>query len=124
APGEQAGGELGGGCDQVLAVVEDEEQVTRADRAGQRLDWIGIAGQREAKAARDRRGDQRRICQRRELDEPHLPVLARRGLERQARLAAATGSRDRQQPRAAEVASDLPQLALAADEARQRERER
>jgi hypothetical protein len=111
---------------QVLAVVEDEQHRTIADRVDDDAQHILRRELAHAHRIDDLLADQLRIAERREVD-PHdvFEALAHamRELEREARLAAAARAGDREQPRRAEERRRLHELAGAAEERGEGDRE-
>ncbi len=109
------------GIEQVLAVVHHEQQLTsseiRCQRRGERLRPM-LA---DAERPRHRRGHQRRLGQRRQLDQPDpvgepVPDLGR-DTQRQARLAHPRRTGQRHQPVGLEQPGEIRHLPLASDEA-------
>ena len=101
---QQRLGQRGAGVEQVLAVVEHQQQAPGGQR---RRSACRRAAGPAARARRARAatacGHERRVGQRRQLDQPDAVRVvgrpARRRLQRQARLADAAGAGQRQQPR-------------------------
>ena len=114
-------GQQRAGGEQMLAVVKDQQERPGAQVLRQRLDqWmLGSLGHAEGRG--DRLRHERLILQRRKLHKPDAIGVAALQvpphLQRQARLARAARSRERQQPRGGEQRRDLATLALATDEA-------
>ena len=111
------------GGDQVLAVVEEEQQVLGLEKGRQGLDQRLAGRLAHAKGRGDGLGHQRRVGERGQLDQPDAIRVARelgsRRLDRQPGLAAAAGAGQGEQPGGGEQSLDLGDLALASDEARQ-----
>ena len=117
--------ELGvGGCRlaHVLRVVHEEEQLVPGDRGRNGLERIDVGVDGDVEGLRDRRNDERRITQRRKLDE-HDTIRVRAGdlardLEREPGLPAAPGSRHDDEARLAalEQRAQLLELARTSDE--------
>ena len=104
----------------MLAVVEHEQEARVADLAHERGDRVLLGAQVEPDRGGGLAGDQCRVADRGQLDEPRaLRVVPRGELQREPRLAAAAGAGEREQPGVAQQPSELRQLALAPDEARQ-----
>ncbi|HSC24319.1 MAG TPA: hypothetical protein VLG08_11440 [Casimicrobiaceae bacterium] len=101
APPQHRVGQLRARREQVLGIVEHQEQTHRAQVLGERLQHR-LAGLLLQSERRDRRlGDEIRIPQRGELDEPCAIAVAMDGAlgdaQRESRLADAAGARERQQ---------------------------
>ena len=116
ATSEQIGNDVADWRDQVLAVVDQEQQLALADRG---TEVVGRdIGQPEP--ARDLLGDSHLIGDRREVDEPDAFVEARalfgRDAQRDARLACAARARDCGESRLAKQCIDLCDFAVASDE--------
>ena len=116
AAGEQAIGELRRGHDDVLAVVEHEQRVARAERVeqprlrvGRRRPAVRHRRLAEAERAEHRGREALAVAERRELDEPRRPrahgprARARGGScpRRRSRRASRAGARERSPTRAA-----------------------
>ena len=94
---------------------------------GERFDHRSAAGLFDAECARHRLRHEVRVAQRRELDQPraigklmqHLP----RELERHAALADAAGAEEREQARARKELRRIRELAVAADEGSELQRQ-
>ena len=120
--------ELGNSCDEMLAVVDDDQRPLGAERGDDRrcdLDSRPVANlQRLSKRRRDRG----LVSQRRQRDPVHaIGESLRRlggGLERESRLPRSPGSGERDEPRilAVEELDDLPELAFATEEGGRRNR--
>ncbi len=119
---EQLIGHLGGGLDEVLAVVEQQEELLRAqvvdDPVDRRLSRLWLDAQGAADLGRHELG----VTDRRELDQPGavaVPVEAvSRGLEREAGLAGAAHADQRHEAAGGEQPREVDQLPLATDERR------
>ena len=98
---EQVGDE-GRGAHDLLEVVQQNQQAPVAQIGHQRLQQRLLPAFLEAKRLRKRRDDQFRVADGRQVDEADAvrEVVAQLGcrLQREARLARAAGSRQRQQP--------------------------
>ena len=70
--------EAGGRLDQVLAVVEQQEQVLAAQEVGDRGDRGLRRGDLDAQGPGDLGGDEVGLAQRRELDQPGAVAMAAR----------------------------------------------
>ena len=115
--------DLGAGVDQVLAVVEDQQQVAKAQRGAQRvakiLTWLFM----DAEGRGNRLGNTLRASKRGASSTSHTPSANVEGeirgdFQRQPRLAHAAGARQGHQPRRfAQQLSDFGALGFAADEA-------
>jgi hypothetical protein len=120
-------GEVRAGRDEVLAIVEHEQRSPPREVADERVERGALRGHRDAERRERGLGDESRIAEPRELDEPDAVGRRVQGraadLEGEPRLAAAAGTGQRKQSRALERAGDLRLLAPAAHEARQRARE-
>ncbi|HLW12350.1 MAG TPA: hypothetical protein VKU81_06600 [Casimicrobiaceae bacterium] len=110
------------GVDQMLAVVEDEQQLAVSAMPGQRLRHGAARFLLDPERRGHRLRHQFRVCERRKFDQPHAvgEIIKRvgRDLKRQARLAKAAGADDGDEPCSAQQFPDLVQLTLAADERR------
>ena len=120
-------GQRGARGDQVLAVVEDQQREPPGELGAEAFEGRALGREGEPERGGGRGRHQRRVAQARQLHEPDA-VAARvhpraRGLEAETGLARAAGAGEREQAVAVEQTGDLPQLAVAADEARQRDRQ-
>ena len=106
----------------MLAVVQDQHQLLRLEVRAQRLRERPAGFLAHAQHLGGRAGDQRRIDDRREIDEPDAVRIrvhqVGADLHREARLAEAAHAEQRQQPRLTEPLLGLRHFALAADERR------
>jgi hypothetical protein len=117
-------GDVCGGTEHLLEVVEHEEARPARDRRHNGVELAAAGRLGGPERPRDRRQDQPRLDDRREVDE-------RRGAEtlgggdRQARLARATGPGERDEPRvrSAEEPADRGELEVATDQRRPSARE-
>ena len=111
---------LGGGVEDVLGVVEDEQDIERAG-AVERVDGCDALSC-EAERRCDRVGDARRLTDLRELDEAGAQRLALRSHPRrfdgETRLADAAGADQRDDARLIEQADELGTLVASSDERR------
>ena len=119
---QQRVGQLGACAHQVLAVVDDEERLVASDVRAQRLQQRLARLLLDVEDLRGDARDQRRVLDRCQVDEPHAvgELFEHVGgdLQRQARLAVTAEAEQRQQPRFAQQALRVGELALAADERR------
>lgn len=125
---QQDGAQPGAGLDDVFAVVQDHQQLARADVLGQRVDLGGVGGRAQPDGGRDRVDDLRAVRAGRQRHP------ARAGLELAAHLvgdrdrepgladAAQAGQRHQPDAAVAEQRRQLGQLGLAADEGVGRQR--
>jgi hypothetical protein len=116
--------EPGARLHEMLAVVEEEQELHRAqlvEEPGERSD---IGPVEESERSGDRGRQERRIRQRDQVDEPDTAApgahLARRDLQRQPRLARAAHTGQRDQALLPQQPLEVRELAAAADEARHR----
>ncbi len=125
--GEPAGGEVGAGRDQVLAVVQHQQQRTRAQVGQHGRRGVDPQGQAEAQRGRDRRGQERGLGDGGQLDQPGTVGVARGEVGSdgacQAGLAAAAAAGEGDQRRGGERLGDRGALAPAPDQARALERQ-
>ena len=114
--------ELSYSCDEMLAVVDDDQRPLVAERGDDRrcdLDSRPVANLQRLRKCRADRG---LVSQRRQRDPVHaIGESIRRlggGLERESRLSRSPGSGERDEPRilAVEELDDLPELAFATEE--------
>ena len=123
AAAQQQLGELRTRIEQMLGVVQHQQQLPRSEPFGHRLHEVLARLLRDAEGFRHGLGNERRVAQRGQLDEPDaIRILVEhraRHLQRQPRLAAAAGTGERQQSRGGQPSLDLRDLLVAADEARQ-----
>ena len=109
------------GLQDVLAVIEDQQQLLALEPLRNRLVDPAALLLAHAQRLGDDAGDQFRIADRREVDEPHAIGIAieqlRADLHRQPRLANATRANQREQAVTVEQFFDLGDVVLAADEA-------
>jgi hypothetical protein len=107
----------------VLAVVQQEERRTLADRFGQRSQVACGSGGTDRQRRGDRAGNLAGSRQRGELSQPHAVWLdvdsIRGGVQGQAGLATAARAGQRHQTVLGQQAGHLGQRIAAADEARQ-----
>jgi hypothetical protein len=100
---EQSLGDLGAGVDQVLAVIQDEQEMTIAQVVAERGAGRTLRALPDTQGGRDRLRYQIGHRERRQIDQPHAIAEfvheATRQLYRQARLSNPAGTRQRQQPR-------------------------
>ena len=119
---EQTFSGSGGRVDHVLAVVEDDDHLAVADRVDEKL-GVGHVQRRC-----DRRGNPRRIADRRELDEvAAVREVARRrscDLQREPGLSDTTRTDEGDEPLLGCESDELAKLVVATDERRQRFGER
>ncbi len=116
--------------DDLLEIVEEQQQALLAQRPREPIEERNVAALPDPEGLGDRGGDQGRVADRGEADEPH-PIgegrgdLGGHGL-RQPGLAHPAGPGQRQQPHivAAQEAGDGRHLALPADQRRQRSGQR
>ena len=120
-------GEHGAGADQVLAVVQDQQRAPPAELGAEALEGGEPRREGEPKRGGGRVRHQPRVAEARQLDQPDavaaLRDARRRGLQGETGLARPAGARERDQAMAVEQPGDLAQLAVAPDEARQRDRQ-
>ena len=113
--------------DEVLRVVEQEQQILVGDERRDRRDRRDAGDLWCAERARDLGRDLRRVAERRQLGEPHAVRVAVEetagSLEHQAGLAGPARADERHEPVALDERRDLRELLLAADEARQLDRQ-
>jgi hypothetical protein len=118
--GEQVADEPGGRFEQVLAVVEDQQQLLVPEVGAQPGGRLGRSLVAQAEGGHDGVADQGRIPQLRELDQPgatpETPAEVGRDPDRQAGLAHTTRAYQADQPRARQLLPDFGQLTAAADE--------
>ena len=104
----------------MLAVVEDEQELSRCEVVEQRLLGRAAGERRDVECARGGGGDEPFVGDARQLDERHAvgePLLEPPGeLDRQPGLAAAADAGERQHPRVALKRRELSELVLAPDE--------
>ena len=119
---EKLFGQVGARVHEVLAVVEDDEELAVANELDERLDHGAARLLHDAEHGRDRLGNQPCIGDRRKLDEPDavgkFVEHVGRDLQRQPRLAETAHPEQREQRRFLEQLSHLGLTALAADERR------
>jgi hypothetical protein len=126
---QQPIGQPGAGLGEVLAVVQHQQHLAPADVLDQPLGRRGAGPVDQAERRGDRPRHQRPFGQGGQLDPPHAVLeVARRAhplghRQRQARLAGPADAGERDQPAGGQQLLDLRHLALAADEARQRQRQ-
>lgn len=114
---EEALADLGGGIDDVLAVVEKHEEVESADVAQRCPGWTTVGA--DAQRRDDRRRHAARVAEGRQLDDacPLVPAGASaQHLQRDARLADPAGSQERDEAHPVEQRVDRGDVALATDE--------
>ena len=120
-------GHNGAGRDQVLAVVEDQQPARLAELGAEAFKGRALRGKRQTERGGGRRRHQRGIAQARQLHQPDAIVARaqprRRSLDSEAGLARPAGAGQREQAIAVKQTGDLPQLPVAPDEARQRDRQ-
>ena len=120
ARGNKIGRELGDLLHEVLAVVEKQKQVLRAQVVDDRLEQRPAAVVAHAEAARNGRDHERRVDDWRQLHNPGaVPPLAREptpDLQDHPRLAGASGPDDRHEPRSADESLQLGDLRFPTDE--------
>ena len=120
-------GEDGAGADQVLAVVQDQQRAPLAELGAEALESGEPRREGEPKRGGGRVRHQPGVAEARQLDQPDavaaLADARRRGLEAETGLARPAGAGERDQAMAVEQPGDLAQLAVAPDEARQRDRQ-
>ncbi len=116
-----------GRVDHVLAVVQYQQQLLRPYHCGHPLDGMRTGGERQSQCARNGRGDQRRIRQRRQLGQPYaigeLGQQLARGFYAEPRLADAPGTGQRYEPAARSKIQHLFQFRFPADHIRRRHRQ-
>jgi hypothetical protein len=106
----------------MLRVVEDEEELEWGERRDERLEWRLVRCVGNLERVRDGRDDERRVSERRELDEPGTVRVGissdARGLQREPRLTAATSPRENEQPwvTTLEQRAQLGELTIPADQ--------
>ena len=131
-PQPRCGGKQGidhrrGRIDHMLAVVDDQQHGLVAHAARQQVQWRELARRLDAQRRRGRAGDQRRVCNRRELDHPHaIDVMVeplRASVLREPSLADAASTGERHQPARVEQLSNLCEFAFPADKGRRRMRQ-
>ena len=118
---------VGDGADEVLAVVEEQEQLLGAQVVDERVER-GLPGLRlDPQGAPDLRDHEICVAERRELDQPGAVALAieaiRRSLQREPRLAGAAHADQRHQATGRQEPRDVRQLPLAPNERGDLERE-
>jgi hypothetical protein len=127
APAEDLGDHAGGGGEDVLAVVEDEDRLERCqqfdDRLAERTSWPAL----DAESGSDGGGHRVGVGDRRQLHQPHPVAPADQGpgqLEGQPGLpdTARTGQRDEAHGR--DRCRELPELVIATDQGSGGERRR
>ncbi|CAA9276920.1 MAG: hypothetical protein AVDCRST_MAG26-3112 [uncultured Chloroflexia bacterium] len=111
------------GFDQVLAVVQDQQELLVAQVVDQDVEERTPRLFAHAERGRHALHNQRRIQDGRQLDEPHavdeLLHELRGCFKREPRLAGTTGTGQGQEMCGAEQAFDLGKLSLASDERRE-----
>ncbi len=111
----------------MLAVIEDQQPARLAELGSEALKRRPLKRECETERGRDRCRHQRGVAKASKLHQPDTIVARaqprRRSLESEAGLARPTGADERQQATAVKQTGDLPQLAVAPDEARQRDRQ-
>ena len=126
--GEHAIDQLGGRIEDVLAVVEDEQHVARAQRVGELIERRAARVERDEARARDGRGEVVAVLERREIGEERTARMVRllpaRDLDREAGLAGAPGSGQRDEAVIEQQAAHCRDVVAAADEARALRRDR
>jgi hypothetical protein len=114
--------ERGAGGDHVLAVVEHQQQAPGLEMIGERLRELRAGSLLNAQHLGDRARDEKRIRDRRELDEPHAigigVVGVGRRLQREPGLADAADADQREQPASCQEPLDLGGFLVATDERR------
>ena len=120
-------GDNGAGRDQMLAVVEDQQRARLAELGTEAFKGRALRGQRQTERGGSLRRHQRGIAEASQLHQPDTIVARaqprRRSLDSEASLARPTGAGQREQAIAVKQTGNLPQLAVAPDEARQRDRQ-
>jgi hypothetical protein len=111
----------------MLAVVQHEQQTALAEGGSERIDDGLACGFTNTDGGGDAMGDQLRVGQRSQLDQPDAVGIAVGHLgcqlERQAGLAAATNASEGKQPCLGQSPLDLSKLYLAPDETGDRYRQ-
>ncbi len=122
---EQAMGHLGGGPHEVLAVVEEQEQLLRAQVVDERVEGRLPGLRLDPQGPGDLGDDEPGVADGGELDEPGAVALEviGRGLQREARLAGAADPDEGDQATGVEQARDLGELPLASHEGGDLERQ-
>ncbi len=107
----------------MLAVVQDQQQLPGAEGAQHGVQSRSTRLLRDRHRRQDRVGHQRRVSQRRQLDEPDAIrksiQLPGRDLQREAALAHPARPREGEQARGREQFADRSNVSLATDKARQ-----
>src|SRR5262245_18999710 len=108
----------------MFAVIEHEETVAPTQICRQRVDCVGLAWASEMERARNRPWQRDGIGHPAQIYQPDVTrgsgLLCASDLEREARLAATSGSHQRDEPGPAKQPFDLPAFDFPADKARQR----
>ena len=124
---DESGDDVRGGREQLLEVVEDEQQDPIAEVQAEDLADRRLGGFAEADRARDGRLDERGVADRSEVDEPRAMREPRgerrRDAEREAGLAAATGTRERDDAALRERLAHGRDLGVSTDERGDRARQ-
>ncbi|GAB2963786.1 hypothetical protein ACFMQL_22575 [Nonomuraea fastidiosa] len=115
-------GQLGRLRDQVLAVVQDQQQLPAGQRGHQQVHGIDVVTLGDVRRdVADVQARQHRLRHAagdgRERDEAHLAGLPRRRLDREPGLARPAWADQREQPAVPQALLDLAQLLGTADEA-------
>jgi hypothetical protein len=112
--------ELRAAIQQMLAVVQDQQDLARLQMRAHRLGCGRACSFAHAECLRDRRRHQRGIADRRQFGQPYAIAIGvddfGRGLQREPGLADATRADDRDQSLAGKQPLDLDDLTLASDE--------
>ena len=120
-------GQNGAGRDQMLAVVEDQQHARLAELGAEAFKGRALRGKRETERGGSLRRHQRGVAEASQLHQPDTIAARaqprRRSLESEAGLARPTGAGEREQATTVKQTGDLPQLPVAPDEARQRDRQ-
>jgi hypothetical protein len=118
--------QLGTVGDQMLAIVQEQQQLSGLQMIEEGLEGRLLGRMRNAERPGEELRQKRRVTERGQLHQPDaiaIPVADRPGdVQGQPRLATATRAAERDEARAGQQAFGFCQLALAPDKARQRQR--